>query len=204
MFPVQTMKVAAALHTVKRHSRLGCVLTELRPDKKFIERSDLQARRAHLSGSWNREQGGTVVLVQTMRLAAALHTVRRHPRPGRLQVGLRAVRDASGEEGPVGLESAPVRWLVCMSRTLEFPSAAHEGGNGPAHHKAAFATRVLACRDESFWIRWQRKAACRFGGRTCQIVGMQGEEGQRTEQVPRGWQLPCTPSGNIEAERRAV
>ena len=42
MFPVWTMKVAAALHTVEQLSRPGCLLTEVKPVEKTIERSDLQ------------------------------------------------------------------------------------------------------------------------------------------------------------------
>ena len=78
MFPVWTMKMAAALHTIKQLTRAGCLPTELRPLKDNGRRSDLQAQRKHLLDDWHREQGGSVVPVQTMRLAAALHTVRQH------------------------------------------------------------------------------------------------------------------------------
>ena len=43
MFPVWTMKVAAALHTVKQLSPPGCLLAELRPVKDVITGGDLQA-----------------------------------------------------------------------------------------------------------------------------------------------------------------
>ena len=48
------------------------------------------------------------------------------------------------------MEGAPVNWLECMSRTLESPSADHEGGSGPADGQAAFMTGMLACKAESF------------------------------------------------------
>ena len=103
------MKMATALHTVKQRSRPGGLLTELRPVKDNSRRSNLQAQRKHLSDDWSPKQGGSNIPVQTMSLAAALHTVRQHSPPGCLQAELRAVRDVSRKEGPMGLETAPVR-----------------------------------------------------------------------------------------------
>lgn len=90
--------MAAALYTVKQHSQLGCLLTELRPIKDKSRRSDLQAQRKHLSDDWNRKQGGSDFLVQTMRLAAALHILRQHSQPECLQAELGADRDVGGDE----------------------------------------------------------------------------------------------------------
>ena len=71
MFPAQTMKVAAALHTI----RPRCLLTDLRLSKTTAQESVVQARRTHLSESWNVRQGCSGFLAQTMRVAAALHTL---------------------------------------------------------------------------------------------------------------------------------
>ena len=84
----------------------------------------------------------------------------------------------------MGLEGAPVRWLECMSRTLMFPSADHEGGSGPAHPQVAFPTGMLACKAEGCCTRWQRKADCRFRGRTCQIVGIEIQAAQIFKRGP--------------------
>ena len=97
MFPAWTMKVAAALHTVKQHSRLGCLLTGLRPVDDTSDKSGLRAWMKYLSENWypcKESQSGPV---QTMRVAAALHTSGQR-QTGCLRAMLRAVRAFSKEK----------------------------------------------------------------------------------------------------------
>ena len=47
-----------------------------------------------------------------------------------------------------------------------------------------FRLRCLLARLRALKTGWQRNVACRCGGRTRQIVGMQGEEGQCSQCRP--------------------
>ena len=92
MFPAQTMKVTAALHTVEQHSEPGCCSQTSDMSKATGQESDLQAWRAHLSESWNARQGCSDLLARTMRVAAALHTLGQRFQLGRLLASLKAVK----------------------------------------------------------------------------------------------------------------
>ena len=93
------MKVAAALHTVKQHSRPGRVCSQISASSKIpAQERDSQAREVHLSESWNACQGCSSFLAQTMRMAGGLHTMRQHSRPQRLLAGLEVTMDIGFEK----------------------------------------------------------------------------------------------------------
>ena len=87
--------------------------------------------------------------VQTMKVAAALQTVKERSQPGCLLTGLRPIQGYSTRKRLAGLGGAPVRELVGKSRVVNFLSADQEGGSGPAHPWAALTTAMLACKAES-------------------------------------------------------
>ena len=87
--------------------------------------------------------------VQTMKVAAALQTVKERSQPGCLLTGLRPIQGYSTRKRLAGLGGAPVRELVGKSRVVNFLSADQEGGSGPAHPWAALTTTMLACKAES-------------------------------------------------------
>ena len=147
------MKVAAALHSVQQRSRSRCLLTELRPVKDISRKGDLRAWMTYLSDGWYPDKESQLFPVQTMRVAAALHTLRQHE-PRRL--ASRAESCERGETTNIVSQGAPVRWLACTSRKLNIPSIDHEGGSCPAHCEAALTTGMLAHRSQSS-PRHQRK-----------------------------------------------
>ena len=148
-FPVQTMRVAGALHTARQHQiRMlvsrdeSCQSCHRRATTNVVSQGApvrwLSCKSRKLSVPCIDHEGGSCPAHHQAELKTRMLVL----------ADLRPVQDNSARKRLAGSEGAPVRQLECMSRLLKLPSADHEGGSGPAHHATALRAAMLACRAE--------------------------------------------------------